>query len=64
MRMARTRNSSLTEPWLDVYKRQDNLSKLVPEVVHQPEGTWEVNNNFPKLASSAAHLFGLSLIHI
>jgi hypothetical protein len=36
----------------------DNLSKLVPEVVHQPEGTWEVNNNFPKLASSAAHLFG------
>ena len=36
----------------------DNLSKLVPEAVHQPEGTWEVNNNFPKLASSAAHLFG------
>jgi hypothetical protein len=26
--------------------------------VHRPDGTWNVNNNFPKLASSAAHLFG------
>jgi hypothetical protein len=36
----------------------DNLSKLVPGAVHQADGTWSVNNNFPKLASSAAHLFG------
>jgi hypothetical protein len=36
----------------------DNLSQLVPNLVHAPEGTWNVNNNFPKLASSAAHLFG------
>ncbi len=36
----------------------DNLSKLVPGAVHQADGTWTVNNNFPKLASSAAHLFG------
>jgi len=36
----------------------DNLSQLVPEAVHRPDGTWNVNNNFPKLASSAAHLFG------
>ena len=36
----------------------DNLSKLVPGAVHQADGTWNVNNNFPKLASSAAHLFG------
>ena len=36
----------------------DNLSQLVPAVVHAPEGRWNVNNNFPKLASSAAHLFG------
>ena len=36
----------------------DNLSKLVPSAVHQADGTWTVNNNFPKLASSAAHLFG------
>jgi len=26
--------------------------------VHRPDGTWTVNNNFPKLASSDAHLFG------
>ena len=26
--------------------------------MHTPDGTWNVNNNFPKLASSAAHLFG------
>ncbi|HUD22313.1 MAG TPA: glycosyl hydrolase, partial [Acidobacteriaceae bacterium] len=36
----------------------DNLSKLIPGAVHQADGTWTVNNNFPKLASSAAHLFG------
>ena len=36
----------------------DNLSQLVPDAVHKPDGTWNVNNNFPKLASSAAHLFG------
>jgi hypothetical protein len=36
----------------------DNLSQLVPDAVHRPDGTWNVNNNFPKLASSAAHLFG------
>jgi hypothetical protein len=36
----------------------DNLEQLVPSAVHRPDGTWTVNNNFPKLASSAAHLFG------
>ena len=36
----------------------DNLSQLVPNAVHTPDGSWNVNNNFPKLASSAAHLFG------
>ena len=36
----------------------DNLSQLVPNAIHTPDGTWNVNNNFPKLASSAAHLFG------
>jgi hypothetical protein len=36
----------------------DNLSQLVPGRVHTPDGTWRINNNFPKLASSAAHLFG------
>ena len=36
----------------------DNLGQLVPSRVHTPDGTWDVNNNFPKLASSAAHLFG------
>jgi hypothetical protein len=36
----------------------DNLSQLVPNLVHTPDGAWNVNNNFPKLASSAAHLFG------
>ena len=36
----------------------DNLSQLVPNRVHAPDGTWNENNNFPKLASSAAHLFG------
>ena len=36
----------------------DNLSQLVPDAIHTPDGTWRVNNNFPKLASSAAHLFG------
>jgi hypothetical protein len=36
----------------------DNLSQLLPSLVHRPDGTWRINNNFPKLASSAAHLFG------
>jgi len=36
----------------------DNLSQLVPNSVHRADGTWNINNNFPKLASSAAHLFG------
>jgi hypothetical protein len=36
----------------------DNLNQLVPYAVHVPDGVWDVNNNFPKLASSAAHLFG------
>jgi hypothetical protein len=36
----------------------DNLSQLVPDAVHRFDGTWSTNNNFPKLASSAAHLFG------
>jgi hypothetical protein len=36
----------------------DNLGQLPPARVHTPDGTWRVNNNFPKLASSAAHLFG------
>jgi hypothetical protein len=36
----------------------DNLTQLIPSLVHVPDGTWNVNNNFPKLASSAAHLFG------
>jgi hypothetical protein len=36
----------------------DNLSQLVPNAVHTPDATWNLNNNFPKLASSAAHLFG------
>jgi hypothetical protein len=36
----------------------DNLNQLVPGAVHLPDGSWNINNNFPKLASSAAHLFG------
>jgi hypothetical protein len=36
----------------------DNLSQLIPGAVHTPDGTWNINNNFPKLSSSAAHLFG------
>jgi hypothetical protein len=36
----------------------DNLSQLIPSAVHRFDGTWGTNNNFPKLASSAAHLFG------
>jgi hypothetical protein len=36
----------------------DNLSQLLPSLVHTPDGTWRINNNFPKLASSAAHLYG------
>ena len=36
----------------------DNLTQLIPSLVHVPDGKWDVNNNFPKLASSAAHLFG------
>jgi hypothetical protein len=36
----------------------DNLSQLIPSAVHRFDATWSSNNNFPKLASSAAHLFG------
>jgi hypothetical protein len=36
----------------------DNLNQLIPSAVHRFDGTWGTNNNFPKLASSAAHLFG------
>ena len=36
----------------------DNLSQLLPSAVHRPDGTWNINNNFPKLAGSDAHLFG------
>jgi hypothetical protein len=36
----------------------DNLSQLIPSAVHRFDATWGTNNNFPKLASSAAHLFG------
>jgi hypothetical protein len=36
----------------------DNLSQLIPSAVHRFDATWSTNNNFPKLASSAAHLFG------
>src|ERR1035441_1486434 len=36
----------------------DNLSQLVPAAIQTPDGTWRVNKNLPKLASSAAHLFG------
>ena len=36
----------------------DNLSQLVPNAVHRFDSTWGTNNNFPKLASSDAHLFG------
>jgi hypothetical protein len=36
----------------------DNLSQLIPSAVHRFDATWGTNNNFPKLASSDAHLFG------
>jgi hypothetical protein len=36
----------------------DNLNQLVPSAVNREDTTYEINNNFPKLASSAAHLFG------
>jgi hypothetical protein len=36
----------------------DNLGQVVPSRVHAFDDTWNENNNFPKLASSAAHLFG------
>jgi hypothetical protein len=52
----------------------DNLGQLTPhtllyptwahgggpgvKLTDTPDATWDVNNNFPKLASSAAHLFG------
>ena len=36
----------------------DNLNQLIPSAVHQFDGDWNTNNNFPKLACSAAHLFG------
>ena len=33
-------------------------SQLIPSAVHRFDATWGTNNNFPKLASSDAHLFG------
>jgi len=36
----------------------DNLNQLIPSAVHRFDATWNTNNNFPKLASSDAHLFG------
>ncbi len=36
----------------------DNLNQLVPSAVNRYDATWNMNNNFPKLASSDAHLFG------
>jgi hypothetical protein len=36
----------------------DNLNQLIPNAIHLPDDAWDINNNFPKLASSAAHLFG------
>jgi hypothetical protein len=36
----------------------DNLNQLIPSAVHRFDSTWGTNNNFPKLASSDAHLFG------
>ena len=36
----------------------DNLGQLLPLTVHVADATWDLNNNFPKLASSTAHLFG------
>jgi len=36
----------------------DNLNQLVPNAVNREDTTYDINNNFPKLASSAAHLFG------
>ncbi len=36
----------------------DNLNQLVPSAVNREDTTYEINNNFPKLASSSAHLFG------
>ncbi len=36
----------------------DNLSQLLPNEVNREGPTYSVNDNFPKLASSAAHLFG------
>jgi hypothetical protein len=40
----------------------DNLNQLGPASVHAADGNWSVNSNFPKLASSAAHLFGRSRV--
>jgi hypothetical protein len=36
----------------------DNLNQLRPDAVNREDATYAINNNFPKLASSAAHLFG------
>jgi hypothetical protein len=36
----------------------DNLGQLVPRAVIREDTTYDSNDNFPKLASSAAHLFG------
>jgi len=36
----------------------DNLNQLVPSAAIREDTIYDVNDNFPKLASSAAHLFG------
>jgi hypothetical protein len=36
----------------------DNLNQLVPRAVIREDTAYDINDNFPKLASSAAHLFG------
>jgi hypothetical protein len=36
----------------------DNLNQLIPGAVIREDTIYDVNDNFPKLASSAAHLFG------
>jgi len=36
----------------------DNLGQLTPSRVNAEDPTYQENNNFPKLASSTAHLFG------
>jgi hypothetical protein len=36
----------------------DNVGRLAPGLIHGADGTWDNNQNYPKLPSSAAHLFG------